>query len=128
MRLPARPFQYALQARSGTDALATQLGVALERAPDAVVVCLDGRAAYDTMSRESFLTALQDAAPSLLPFVRLLYGRTSIVIGGTTRIKEKAASRGTPLAPALYAIGQHAALLAAQSRLQADEEGFRILG
>ena len=62
-----------------------------------------GRAAYDTMSRESFLTALQDAAPSLLPFVRFFYGRTSIYYwwddrgGGERCIKEKAASRGTPL-------------------------------
>ena len=30
---------------------------------------------YDTMSRESFLTALQDVAPSLLPFVRFFYAR-----------------------------------------------------
>ena len=35
--------------------------------------------------------------------------------------------QGDPLAPALYAIGQHAALLAAQSRLQADEEVVAFL-
>ena len=59
----ARPVQYALQARAGTDALASQFRVALERSPDAVVVSLDGRATYDTISRESFLTALQEVAP-----------------------------------------------------------------
>ena len=107
--------------------------MALERAPDAVVVSLDGRAAYDTMSRESFLTALQDAAPSLLPFVRLFYGRTSIYYwwDDTGRRREvhqgEGCEQGDPLAPALYAIGQHAALLAAQSRLQADEEVFAFL-
>ena len=98
-----RPFQYALQARSGTDALATQLRVALERAPDAVVVSLDGRAAYDTMSRESFLTALQDAAQACSPWSASSMSARPYIIGGTTRgggercIKEKAASRGTPL-------------------------------
>ncbi|OLP88324.1 hypothetical protein AK812_SmicGene30376 [Symbiodinium microadriaticum] len=85
------------------------------------------------MSRESFLTALQDAAPSLLPFVRLFYGRTSIYYwwDDTGRRREvhqgEGCEQGDPLAPALYAIGQHAALLAAQSRLQADEEVFAFL-
>jgi len=52
-------------------------------------------------------------------------GAHEFIIGGMTRgggkkcSKGKAASKG-PLAPALYAIGQHAALLAAQARLQAD--------
>ena len=63
-----RPYQFALQARAGTDALAAHVRTALELQDDAVLVSRDGRRAYDSMSRASFLTALQEAAPG--PFVR----------------------------------------------------------
>ncbi|OLP97981.1 132 kDa protein [Symbiodinium microadriaticum] len=72
-----RPFQYALQARAGTDALAAHVRTVLEWRDDAVLVSLDGRSAYDTMSRASFLSALHSAAPELVPFVRLFYGQPS---------------------------------------------------
>ena len=45
-----RPFQYALQPRAGTDALAAHVCTVLELRDDAVLVSLDGRNAYDTMS------------------------------------------------------------------------------
>ena len=72
-----RPFQYALQARAGSDALAGQVRAALELHTDCTLVSLDGRSAYDTISRAWFLTALRDVAPELLPFVRLFYGQAS---------------------------------------------------
>ena len=71
------PYQFALQARAGTDALAAHVRVALDQDPNQVLVSLDGRSAYDSISRTSFLTALKSAAPELLPFVRLFYGRPS---------------------------------------------------
>ena len=43
----------------------------------ATVVSLDGRSAYDTISRTAFLIKLRDVAPALLPFVRLWYGQQS---------------------------------------------------
>ena len=101
-----RPFQYALlQARSGTDALATQLRVALERSPDAIVGSLGGRAAYDTMSCESF-HVVPDGSARCRPRVcsrssAFSTGAHQYVVGGMTRgrgkkcIKGKA-SRGTP--------------------------------
>ena len=64
-----RPFQHALQARAGTDALAAQVRSALSLRPDAVLVSLDGRSAYDSMSRVAFLSKLREVAPQLLPFV-----------------------------------------------------------
>ena len=44
---------------------------------DAVLVSLDGRSAYDSMSRAAFLSKLREVAPELLPFTRMFYGRPS---------------------------------------------------
>ena len=52
-----RPYQFALKARAGTDALAAHVRASLDMRPDAVVVSLDGRNAYDSMSRAAFLSA-----------------------------------------------------------------------
>ena len=49
-----RPYQFALKARAGTDALAAHVRASLDMRPDAVVVSLDGRNAYDSMSRAAF--------------------------------------------------------------------------
>ena len=62
-----RPSQFALQARAGTDALAACARAALSLRPEAVLVSLDGRSAYDCMSRTAFLTKLHEVAPTLLP-------------------------------------------------------------
>ena len=37
--------------------------------PEATVVSLDGRSAYDCVSRAAFLCKLEEVAPALLPFV-----------------------------------------------------------
>ena len=65
-----RPYQFTLQARAGTDALAAHGRAALALRPDAVLVSLEGGSAYDCMSKAAFLTKLQELAPELLPFVR----------------------------------------------------------
>ena len=46
---------------------------ALDTRTDAVVVSLDGRSAYDSISRAAFLAKLREVAP----FVRLFYGQPS---------------------------------------------------
>ena len=117
-RATTRPYQFALQARAGTDALAAHVRVALDQDPNQVLVSLDGRSAYDSISRTSFLTALKSAAPELLPFVRLFYGRPSTYCwwdeSGQCRdiAQGEGCEQGDPLAPALFALGQHAALYA----------------
>ena len=63
-----RTFQDALQARAGTDALAAQARSALSPRPGAVLVTLDGRSAYDSMSRVAFLSKLREVAPELFAF------------------------------------------------------------
>ena len=88
-----RPFPYALQARSGTDALASQLGVAFER--DVPRVVPDG-----------FATRGPEPAPFRPPFLR---APAHVLLVGQRGRAEGSVS-GDPLAPALFAIGQHAAL------------------
>ena len=128
-----RPYQFALQARAGTDALAAHVRVALDQDPNQVLVSLDGRSAYDSISRTSFLTALKSAAPELLPFVRLFYGRPSTYCwwdeSGQCRdiAQGEGCEQGDPLAPALFALGQHAALCQASSALHGSERLLAFL-
>ena len=102
-----RPYQFALQARACTDALAAHVRVALDQDPNQVLVSLDGRSAYDSISRTLFLTALKSVAPELLPSVRLLYGRPSTYClwdaSGHCRdvAQGEGCEQGDPLAPAL---------------------------
>ena len=104
-----RPYQFALQTRAGTDALSGMLRAAIDLDADATVVSLDGRSAYDTISRAAFLRKLREVAPALVPFVRLWYGQ-----GARRSIRQgEGCEQGDALAPDLYALGQHDALVAA---------------
>ena len=90
------------------DALVARLRVALETDPDVTVVSLDGRSAYDTVSRAAFLSKLRQVAPALLPFVRLFYGQPSVYCwwddSGTCRdiCQAEGCEQGDALAPALF--------------------------
>ena len=50
----------------------------LDLDPRTAVVSLDGRSAYDCVSRSAIFTALHTTAPALVPFVRAIYGTPSI--------------------------------------------------
>ena len=122
-----RLFQFALQARAGTDCLAAMLRAASELDADATIVSLDGRSAYDTVSRAAFLKKLREVAPALVPYVRAWYGGTSTYLwwdaeGRRHEISQgDGCEQGDALAPALYSLAQHDALAAAQGRLQPGE-------
>ena len=107
--------------------LAAMLRAAVELDPRATVVSLDGRSAYDTISRATILAKLRDTVPSLLPFTRAMYARTSTYLwwddeGRVHDIAQaEGVEQGDPLAPGLYALGQHDSLVAASASLRPDE-------
>ena len=125
-RPPAR-FSSQCRPALGTDSLAAMLRAAVELDPRATVVSLDGRSAYDTISRATILAKLRDTVPSLLPFTRAMYARTSTYLwwddeGRVHDIAQaEGVEQGDPLAPGLYALGQHDSLVAASASLRPDE-------
>ena len=122
-----RPYQFALQTRAGTDALSGMLRAAVDLDSAATIVSLDGRSAYDTISRTAFLRKLHAVAPALIPFVRLWYGQQSTYFwwdqdGQRRTIHQgEGCEQGDALAPALYALGQHDTLVAADEQLRPGE-------
>ena len=82
---------------------------------------------HDTISRATILAKLRDTVPSLLPFARAMYARTSTYLwwddaGRRHEIAQaEGVEPGDPLAPGLYALGQHDSLVAASATLRAGE-------
>ena len=122
-----RPYQFALSTRAGTDSLAAMLRAATELDPDATIVSLDGRSAYDSVSRAAIMGKLKEVAPQVLPVVRSLYARVSTYLwwdddGRCHEIEQaEGVEQGDSLAPALFALGQHDALATAARQLEAGE-------
>ena len=116
------PFQYALTTRCGCECIAHAVQALTDADPDVTVLSMDGIGAFDLMSRASMLTALKDApgCDRALPFVRQFYGRPSSFLwededGMDHEILQgEGAEQGDPLMPALFALGQHRALVVAQ--------------
>ena len=123
------PFQFALATRAGTDCAAMLLRSEAEGADDRVIVSLDGVGAYDHISRAAVFDALLavPALAPLVPFVRMWYGTVSRYQwyddAGTAHIIQQGegVEQGDALAPALFALGLHRALAAANAHLREDE-------
>ena len=129
------PWQFALQTRAGTDALAHAVRYLTDADPDAVVVSLDGVGAFDHVRRAAFFRKLM-ARPELrelLPLVAGLYGSNSRFVWRDAMGEEhlieqgEGGEQGDPLMPALYALAQHDALEAAAGRLEKGERLFAFL-
>ncbi len=129
------PFQYALSTRAGTECVAHALQAATDFDEEATVLSIDGIGAFDSISRAAMLQALADlpGASGLLPFVKLWYGRPSSYLweddaGQPFEIAQgEGGEQGDALMPLLYALGQHRALQAINSRLRPDERLFAFL-
>ena len=129
------PYQFALQTRAGMDALVHAIRALTDGNPDLVVLSLDGIGAYDHVRRAAFLKALRDdpTLDNLLPLARTLYTNTSTYLwtddqGSTHEVQQgEGGEQGDPLMPALFSLGQHAALQQAATQLQPEEHLFAYL-
>lgn len=120
------PFQFALSTRAGTDCVGHALREISNVHPDKIIISLDGISAYDHADRAQMLEALAalPTACTLLPFVAMFYGHTSEYYwtneeGEVWPIDQgDGGEQGDPLMPALFALGQHAALVSSDQKLQ----------
>ena len=122
------PVQFALSTRAGTDSVGHLLRACTDADPRATVTATDGIGAYDHIRRAGMLRKLrQTKAAQVLPFVRLFYGRQSTYLWTDAEgnahdvLQGEGGEQGDPLMPALYALGQHAALEAARAQLLPGE-------
>ena len=120
------PYQFALSTRAGTDCVGHALREISNQHPGKVIISLDGIGAYDHIDRAQMLESLVKLpnACSLLPFVAMFYGHTSEYYW-TNEDDEvwsieqcDGGEQGDPLMPALFALGQHPALVTADEKLQ----------
>lgn len=105
------------------------LTTATQTNPTSTILSIDGIGAYDTISRTSMLEGLRriPEANQCLPFVRLWYAQPSQYVWHDTQgqahtiTQAEGGEQGDPLMPALFSIGQHAALAAVQAQLLPGE-------
>ena len=79
---PHSSYQFALQTRGGTEALAHLLGYSTDRDDETLVVSLDGVEAFDHVERAALLTKVaSEPRLQILPhWVRMLYGSLSVFL------------------------------------------------
>ena len=129
------PFQYALTTRSGCECVAHAVQALTDADPSTTVLSVDGVGAFDMISRSAMLQGLKDApgCERALSFVLQFYGRpfTYVWEDDCAVVHEitqgEGGEQGDPLMPALYALGQHRALVAVQAILLPSEKLFAFL-
>ena len=126
------PFQYA---RAGCECIAHALQVLTDQDPQSTVLSVDGIGAYDTISRNAMLRGLRhmEGGEAVLPFVLQFYGTPSTYLWEDSEgvvheiLQGEGGEQRDALMPALFALGQHDALLAIQDRLRPEERLFAFL-
>ena len=129
------PFQYALTTRAGCECIGHILQSETDASPDRTVLSIDGIGAFDLVSRESMMRGLLsvEGGHAALPFVRQFYGAPSTYLWQDDmdvvhEVHEgEGGEQGDALMPALFSLGQHNALVAAQQQLGHDERMFAFL-
>ena len=135
VEIATAPIQYALSTRVGCECIAHVIQTLTSIDEEATVVSIDGVGAFDLISRNAMLQALLeiDGGDQIMPFVRQLYGRPSTHLwedemGEVHEIAQgEGGEQGDPLMPLLFSLGQHAALAAADARLEDGERLFACL-
>ena len=129
MEAACAPYQYALSTRAGTECVSHLCRAAVEADPRNTVLSVDGIGAYDKISRRAMLEKLSQLpkACAILPFVLMSYGTPSEYRWyddtgtGHTVPQGDGGEQGDPLMPALFSLGQHAALEAIAAELLPTE-------
>ena len=129
------PFQYALSTRAGIECVAHIIQHLTAESGSNTVFCIDGISAFDSISREAMLIALQGLplGAEALPFVRQFYGSPSRYIWtddqGTVHSIPQGEGReqGDAMMPLLYALGQHKALVNIAAQLKESEKLLAFL-
>ena len=130
-----RPYQYAMSTRAGCECVAHALQGLTELDQNATVTSVDGISAFDVISRQSMLEGLRQlpVGNTVLPFVRLFYGRQSQYLwecddGEIHHIPQgEGGEQGDAMMPLLYSLGQHRALQTVGEHLQERELLFAYL-
>ena len=126
------PFQFALSTKSGCECVA-HIAQAMTDWTRTQRCCRWTIGAFDLISREAMLRGLSEVegGGSVLPFVKLFYSSPSMYwwtddAGGTHEVWQ-GGEQGDPLMPALYACGQHRALVHVSEELLDSERLFAFM-
>ena len=130
-----KPFQYALSTRAWCESIAHVVQALTDNNAATTVLSIDGVGAFDLISRRAMMEALHKMPDGdvILPFVLQFYGRPSTHLwedeeGVVREIQQgEGGKQGDPLMPALFALGQHQALVAVQETLQPSERLLAFL-
>ena len=131
------PPQFALSTGAGAEAeaVAHSITAAVQHSQVLTILSIDGVGGYDTISRRSMLTALcaVPGANRCSNFVNMFYSEPSTYVwhdqhgNPHTITQAEGGEQGGPLMPALFSLGQRAALHTVQAELQDGENLFAFI-
>ena len=112
-----RPHQYGIALRGGLETLTTELSIDVDHTQADVVISLDAKNAFNTLSRTVIKQRIQEAnLVEFIPYMHCMYGTPSrLFCKGTGRnplFSSTGVQQGDPLGPAAFCVGIHKTLAA----------------